>query len=259
MAWNDTDLSRAAALAGAVIVVCAFGSGAYTYGLLSDQESGTISITADFEPTTTPGSPGQNVVATTSCEEITLGNEGDGAVFVQIEGVKSSRIEKVRPDRETSVSVSAGEYTLTARNGKGRFGKTRAGNRPPWTVNGMENASLSVDNCATTKANSDDIEANGSTGIGSSSVSGTDEKNTTTVETTVSRNETVRETTGSTDETPATATTVTTNETTTANTTTVASETTTATETPETTTANRTANETTTTTPTPTTTTENES
>ncbi|WP_167599390.1 hypothetical protein [Halorussus marinus] len=285
MAWNDTDLSRAAALAGIVIVVCAFTSGAYTYGLLSDQESTTVSITADFEPTTTPDPPGRNVVATTSCHTVTLENEGKGNVIVQIERVDDRVIwvGTVHHKVKTRATLPAGEYELTAGRGIGWLGEKKAGKKPSWTVNGKKVATLTVSECRAEESNSDD-DASSATAFGSSSVAETEDTptpttapdesgnetvretaETTTAPTTTATNETtVTETATTTDATPnetttpttvanettttesETTTTTTENETTT--TTTTESETTTATETPQSTTANRTTTETTTTT-----------
>ncbi|WP_168216015.1 hypothetical protein [Halorussus marinus] len=277
MAWNDTDLSRAAALAGIVIVVCAFTSGAYTYGLLSDQESSTVSITADFEPTTTPDPPGRNVVATTSCHTVTLENEGKGNVIVQIERVDDRVIwvGTVHHKVKTRATLPAGEYELTAGRGIGWLGEKKAGKKPSWTVNGKKVATLTVSGCQDGESNSDD-DASSATAFGSSSVAETEDTPTPTTAPDGSGNETVRETaetttaptttvtnettvtetaTTTTDATPnetttpttvANETTTTENETTT--TTTTENETITATETPQSTTANRTTTETTTTT-----------
>jgi len=225
MAWNDTDLSRAAALAGLVIVVSAFGSGAYTYGLLSDQESGTIAVTADFEPATTPEASGRNVAAEANCGEIVLVNEGPNAAQVSVDGPGGYETSQTVPpgNERTLDGLPEGDYDLTASTGK---------SSKEWTVNQESKATVTV---------------------ACSSASSSSQRGTTTA------NETTTTTTATTTTETKTTTTETTTQTETPETTTADEATTSTATTTETTTATPTTTETTTATPTTTeTTTENE-
>jgi len=240
MAWNDTDLSRAAALAGLVIAVCTFGGGAYTYGLLADQEEASISITADFEPTTTPGASGQNIVAEADCGKIVFTNEGTNAAQVSVDGPNGyERSRAVQPGKSRTLGgLSQGDYVLTA----------ATGNSPKkWTVNQKPETTVTVDCTDESSTDGQSITAAGESGTTTTTAATATESKPTTAETTSTATETATTTKSprrtTTTDAPAT---ITTNETTA-----TATETTTATPTSTTT-------ETTTATPTSTTTTENE-
>jgi len=179
MAWNDTDLSRAAVLAGLVIAVCAFGSGAYTYGLLSDQESGTISITADFEPATASEASGRNVAAEADCGEIVLRNEGTNAVQVSVDGPDGYETSQtLQPGKERTLDgLPEGDYDLTASTGK---------SPKEWTVNQESKATVTVV-CPATLSSSEHGTATTNettTTTSTTTVTTTTETKTTTTETT---------------------------------------------------------------------------